>query len=169
MRKLKPEDYRILFELMKNARISDRNLAKLLGTSQPTVSRKRAFLEKELLEGYTAVPKWDKMGFEILAVILVRSPLKFASEKERRDAIDKSHKWLSKQPNVIMASECRGMGMTGVMISLHKNYSEFDEFMNNHRQQLGDLLEEVQTIVVNLSGKGVNRPLHLKYLAEGIK
>jgi DNA-binding Lrp family transcriptional regulator len=61
MRKLKPEDYRILFELMKNARISDRQLAKMLGISQPTVSRKRAFLEKELFDGYTVFPKWEKL------------------------------------------------------------------------------------------------------------
>ena len=166
MKKQKPLDWKILSELMKNARISDRKLAKILGVSQPTVSRRRSSLEGELIDGYTAIPKWDKVGFEILALIMVKARLKFASDKERKDAIGRSAEWLSKQSNVIMASECRGMGMTGVMISLHKNYAEFDDFMNRHRQSLGDLLEDVQAIIVNLSGKGVYRSLHLKYLTE---
>jgi DNA-binding Lrp family transcriptional regulator len=166
MKELKPLDKKILFELMKNSRISDRMLAKILGVSQPTVSRRRVFLERELIDGYTAIPKWDKFGYEILAVILVKAQLKFAPEEERKDAIDRSNRWLSKQPNVIFGSECRGMGMTGIMICLHKNYADFDKFMNQHRQQLGDLFEDVQTFVVNLAGKSVYRPFHLKYLAE---
>ncbi len=166
MRELKPLDRKILFELMKNARTSDRMLAKNLGLSQPTVSRRRVFLERELIDGYAAIPKWSKFGYEILAVILVKAQLKFASEKERNDAVDRATKWLSKQSNVIFGSECRGMGMTGIMICLHKNYAEFDEFMNQHRQQLGDLFEDVQTFVVNLTGKSVYRPFHFKYLAE---
>ncbi|MGD8505427.1 MAG: Lrp/AsnC family transcriptional regulator [Candidatus Bathyarchaeota archaeon] len=166
MRELKPIDKRILSELMKNARLSDRKLAKILGVSQATVSRRRAFLEKEFIDGYTAIPKWDKLGYEILSIILVKAPLKFASEEERNNAFNASMEWLSKQHNVIMGSECRGMGMTGMMISLHKSYAEFDEFMNNHRKQLGSILEDVQTIVVNLSGKAVYRPLGLEYLAQ---
>ncbi len=74
--------------------------------------------------------------------------------------------WLAKQPNVIMGSECRGMGMTGVMISLHKIYPDLDEFLTQHSEQLADFLEDAQTIVVNLSKKAVYRPLNFKYLAK---
>lgn len=56
--------------------------------------------------------------------------------------------------------------MTGMMISLHKSYADFDEFLNAHREQLGDFLEDVETVVVNLTGKAVYRPLHFKYLAQ---
>ncbi len=75
--------------------------------------------------------------------------------------------WLARQPNVLMGSGCRGLGMTGMMISIHKSYAELDKFLTNHQAQLGDLLEEIQTVIVNLSGDAVYRPLHLKYLAEG--
>ena len=166
MRKLKPLDKKILFELMKNARVSDRKMAKILNVSQATISRRRASLERELIDGYTAIPKWDKLGYAILAVTLVKTPLGFASHEKMKDATNRSMKWLAKQPSVIMGSVCRGMGMTGMMISLHKTYADFDEFLNNHREQLGDLLEDVQTIIVNLSGKWVNRPFHLKYLTK---
>jgi len=166
MKSLKPIDRRILSELMKNARISDRKMARILGVSQATISRRRAALERELVDGYTAIPNWDKLGYEILAITLVKTPHRFASDQQRKEAANRSMKWLAEQPNVIMGSGCRGMGMTGMMISLHKSYADFDKFLDTHREQLGDLLEDVQTIVVNLTGKGVYRPLHLKYLAQ---
>ncbi len=166
MSKLKDIDYKILFELMKNSKISDRRLAKQLGVSQPTVTRRRARLERELIDGYTAIPKWEKLGYEILAVTLVKSPLKFGSQEMIKDAYEKSMRWLEKQPNVFFGGSCMGMGMTGLMFSLHKNYTALDEFLADHRQQLGEILEEVNTIIVNLRGQRVFRPLSLKYLAE---
>ena len=47
VRMLKKIDYRILAELMKNSRLSDRELAKRMRVSQPTVSRIRTQLEKD--------------------------------------------------------------------------------------------------------------------------
>jgi len=103
--------YRIVSELMKNARMSDRQLAKMLGISQPTVSRKRAFLEKDPIEGYTAIPKWEKLGYEIFAVKLFKIKSVVAT-KERYSAVRKKGlDWLMSQPNVIMAGSCRGTGM----------------------------------------------------------
>lgn len=93
MRELRPLDSKILLELMKNARISDRKLAKILDVSQATISRRRAFLERELIDGYTTIPKWDKLGYAILAVTLVKSPLRFASNQKMKDATDRSRKW----------------------------------------------------------------------------
>ncbi len=166
MTKLNDIDFKILFELMKNSKISDRALAKIVGVSQPTVTRRRAKLEGEVIDSYTAIPKWDKLGYEIIAITLVKSPLKFASNEKRKSAVTRSMEWLMKQPNVIMGSECRGMGMTGIIISTHKTYADLDEFLSNHRNHLGDLLEDVQTIILNLSGKTYYRPLNFKYLAE---
>ena len=60
MKELKQIDYKLLFELMKNSHRSDRQLAKALGVSQPTVTRRRAILEKDYIEGYTVIPKFGK-------------------------------------------------------------------------------------------------------------
>lgn len=166
MSDLKDIDLEILSELMKNSRLSDRKLAKKIGSSQPTVTRKRMRLEKEFIDGYTTIPKWGKLGFKILAITLVKAPLKLGSEETMRNSIEKSMRWLAKQPNIIFGGECRGMGMTGIMISIHKNYGALDEFLTSHRQHLGNLLEDVQTIIVNLAGKAIYRPFHTKYLTE---
>lgn len=168
MTKVKNLDLRILAELMKNSKISDRKLADMIGVSQPTVTRRRARLEREVIDGYTMMPKWEKLGYEILAITLVKTPLHAGSDGSIKGVIEKALKWLEKQPNVIFGGECRGMGKTGVMFSLHKNYAALDDFLTNHRQQLGSLLESVDTIIVNLAGKSVYRPLNIKYLADHI-
>jgi len=82
MVELKPSDYKLLLELMKDSKRSDRQLAKVLGISQPTVTRKRGFLEKELIDGYTAIPKWDKLGYEIFAITLVKIKPAIASREK---------------------------------------------------------------------------------------
>ncbi len=166
MRKLKPEDYKILFELMKNARISDRQLAKMIGVSQPTVSRKRASLEKELIEGYTAIPKWEKLGYEIFAITFFKTKSVVATKERYSTVRKKGLDWLMSQPNVIMAGACRGMGMDAFNLSLHKSYSDYDDWFRDIRLELGDLIDDVQSVLVNLRGKELLKPLHFKYIAE---
>ena len=116
MENLKPIDYEILWELVKNSRRSDRELAKVLGISQPTVTRRRTVLEKELIDGYTAIPKWEKLGYEILAITFVKIKSQIASKKEYEITRKKGLDWLMGQPNIIMAGACRGPGADSFMI-----------------------------------------------------
>jgi len=46
---------KLLFALIKNSKRSDRDLAKTLGFSQPTVTRLRQTLEKEAVKQYTLI------------------------------------------------------------------------------------------------------------------
>ncbi len=165
---LKDIDIKILSELMRNSRLSDRQLAKKIRVSQPTVTRRRTRLEKQFIDGYTALPIWRKLGFEILAFTLVKSPPKIGSDESEKDAYKKSLEWLEKQPNVIFGAGCRGMGMSGIMLSIHKNYADLDRFLTNHRQKLGPILEDVQTIIVNLAGRAIHRPFHPKHITEAL-
>jgi len=66
-RKLKGKMLKLISELIKNSRRSDREIAKTIGVSQPTVSRLIKKLEKERLLDYTSTPDLRKLGFEILA------------------------------------------------------------------------------------------------------
>lgn len=50
---------RLLREMLKNSKRSDREIAKSLEVSQPTVTRTRARLEKEYLETYTVIPDFQ--------------------------------------------------------------------------------------------------------------
>jgi DNA-binding Lrp family transcriptional regulator len=166
MKELKPLDYRLLSELIKNSRRSDRELAKAIGVSQPTITRRRALMEKELIDGYTAIPKWDKLGYELFAITLVKIRAAIASEEKYDETRKKGFGWLAKQPCIIMSGACRGMGFDSFMISIHKSYTDYDEFLRNHRLKLGDFVEDVQSIFVNLSGEEILKTLSFRCLFE---
>ena len=166
MTKLTPVDYKLLLELMKGAKRSDTELAKLLDISQPTVTRRRSIIERELIDGYTAIPKWEKLGYAILAIIFHKTKPILGLEDRYEEIYEKGKKWLMEQPNILMGGGCRGMGMDSFIISVHKSYSDFNNFMYDHKRKFGDLIEDVQAVLVDLGGREVLKPLHLKYFAE---
>ena len=168
MGELKSIDYKLLGELLKNSRRSDRELAKVLGTSQPTVTRRRANIEKNFIDGYTAIPKWEKIGFEIVAFTFVRHNIKYAKPEVREAAFRKVDDWLMKQANVVLAIGGQGMGWDAIFISIHRNYSDFTEFINKHNSELSEFLIDSQSFIANYNPTTVKKPFHLKYLAEMI-
>ena len=166
MAKLKTVDHKLLWELMKNSRRSDRELAKVLGTSQPTVSRRRMIIEKSFIDGYTAIPKWEKIGFELVAFTFVKHKIKYAKPEVREAGFKKVEEWMMKQPNVILAIDGQGMGWDGVCVSFHKSYSDFTEFMRKHNSELSDLLIDSQTFIADINPTTIRKPFHLKYLEK---
>jgi DNA-binding Lrp family transcriptional regulator len=166
MEKLKTIDYELLWELMKDSRRSDRQLAKVLGTSQPTVTRRRANLERGFLEGYTAIPKWEKIGFELVVFSFVKQKMKYAKPEVREEALRKVEDWMMKQPNVVLAIGGQGMGWDGIFVSFHKSYSDFAEFMRKHNSELSDLLIDCQSFIADINPATIRKPFHLKYLAK---
>ena len=137
-----------------------------LGASQPTVSRRRVNLEKSFLEGYTAIPKWWKIGFELVAFNFVKHKIKYAKPEVRKEAFKKVEAWMMKQPNVILAIDGQGMGWDGVCVSFHKSYSDFAEFVRKHNSDLSDLLIETQSFIADINPTTIRKPFHLKYLEK---
>jgi len=151
---------------MKNPRRSDRQLAKAVKSSQPTVTRRRIKLEKNFIEGYTVLPIWKKIGFELVAFTFVKSKIRYAKSEERERAIQKAREWLMKQPNVIFATEGYGMGWDGVCISLHKSYSDFAAFIRRHDSELSDLIVESQSFIADMNSTTIIKSFHFRYLAK---
>ena len=166
MKELKPIDYKLLFELMKNSHRSDRQLAKSLGVSQPTVTRRRARLEENFIEGYTIIPKFGKMGFELAAFTFLKGKLKQKTGQERDEALKKLNEWYMNQPNVLLVLDGRGMGWDAVCVSLHKSFSDFAEFTRVQDSELSDWIIESQTFHADLNPGIMIKPFHLKYLAK---
>ena len=166
MKELKPIDYKLLFELMKNSHRSDRQLAKALGVSQPTVTRRRSMLEKNYIEGYTIIPKFGKMGFEIAAFTFLKSKLKQKTGKEKDEALKKMKEWYMNQPNVVLVQDGRGMGWDAICISLHQSFSDFAAFIRAQDSELSEWIIESQTFHADLKPGIVIKPFNLKYLAK---
>jgi DNA-binding Lrp family transcriptional regulator len=166
MKDLKPIDYKLLFELMKDSHRSDRRLAKALGVSQPTVTRRRALLEENFIEGYTVIPKFGKIGYELAAFTFLKSKLKQKTGQEKEEALKNMKEWYLKQPNVILVADGRGMGWDAVCISLHENFTDYTKFIRAQDSELADFIVENQTFHADLKPGLIVKPFHLKYLAE---
>jgi DNA-binding Lrp family transcriptional regulator len=166
MKELKPIDYKLLFELMKNSHRSDRQLAKALGVSQPTVTRRRAMLEKNYIEGYTIIPKFGQIGFEIAAFTFLKSKLKQKTGKEKDETLKKMKEWYMNQPNVILVQDGRGMGWDAICISLHQSFSDFAAFIRAQDAELSEWIIESQTFHADLKPGIAIKPFNLKYLAK---
>jgi DNA-binding Lrp family transcriptional regulator len=166
MKELKPVDYKILWELIKNSRRSDRELAKVLGISQPTITRRRGRIEKELIEGYTAIPKWDKIGFELIAFTFIKGDRSYLNREKGNAIVSGAKDWLKKQPNVAFALAGEGLEWDGLIMSYHRNYSDYAEFKIKLDQDLADIIIESRSFITPINEKLIIKPLHFKYLAE---
>ncbi len=70
---------------MKNSHRSDRELAKAMGISQPTITRIRRKLEKEgYIKEYTIIPDFNKLGYEILAFTFIKLGQGFSEDDIRK-------------------------------------------------------------------------------------
>jgi DNA-binding Lrp family transcriptional regulator len=166
MDKLKPIDCKLLFELIKDSHRSDRQIAEAIRTSQPTVKRRRQILEKTIIQEYTVMPKIDKLGFEILAFTLVKSALKYATLEAKKTAVSKGQEWIMKQTNVIFAASGQGMGLDGLAVSLHKDYSDYRTFVQRMKSETVGMITEIESFITQAKPERVIKRLSLTYLAD---
>ena len=153
---------KLLRELLKNSKRSDRELAKVLEVSQPTITRARHNLEREgTIQDYTVVPDFKKMGFEIMVIGLV----KVRPEAITPESIAKAKAYAEKLPWAIYSAMGEGMGMNGVVISFHKNYTELHRRMNQFKVAWKDYLDNIEFFIIAL-GEGEYKRLSLTYLKD---
>lgn len=159
------EKQRLLLELIKNSRKSDREIAKTLKISQPTVTRKRALLEKEgYVREYTVIPNLEKMGYEIMAVSL----LTFSESKP--ELMEKAREWCKRQSSILFAEGGEGLGMHSVMVSVHKNYASYSRLITKLREDWQPNLKDVQSFLTSVSRKELAyKPFSFRYLEENLE
>jgi len=156
---MKKRSMNLLLELLKDSKRSDREIAKVLGVSQPTITRMRQRLVKGgAIKEFTVIPDFVRMGYEIMAI-------SFFKLKLNEKSVEKATKVTMSKPNIIFASSGHGMGKDAVMISLHRNYTDFSKFLRDLRLEGGDDLRDYNTMLISLKEEAV-KPLSLKYLAE---
>lgn len=154
----------LLLEYLKDSNRSDKQLAKTLGVSQPTVSRMRnKLLTEGIVRHFSAFPDFAKMGYEIMAFSCAKFNMEKIVEIKR-----KAEKWAQQNPEIIFTSRAQGMGMDAVAISIHKNYADYDAFIKRNRLLWGDLMVKSHQMLVDLKGE-ISKPLSLKYLADAEK
>ncbi len=152
----------LLHELIKGSRRSDRELAKLLKISQPTVTRKRTRLESEgYINEYTVIPNLVKMGYEIIAFTFL------AFTEAKVESLAKASEWGKRQSSIVFASDGEGLGMNSIIVSVHKNYASFSKLITDMRQDWQPNLKNVQSFILSMNRPELTvKPFSFKYLEK---
>lgn len=156
------EKITLLHELIKGSRRSDRELAKVLKISQPTITRKRTRLEQEgYIKEYTIIPDLAKMGYEIIAFTFL------AFAEARTELLEQAREWTRRQPNIVFASDGEGLGMNSIIVSVHKNYASFSKLITSLRQDWQPNLKDVQSFILSVNRPELSvKPFSFKYLEK---
>jgi len=151
---------KLLFELIKNSKRSDRDLAKTLSMSQPTVTRLRRALEKEAIKQYTIIPNLSYLGFDIIAFTCVRS-------REFIESLwDEGEKWAKMQPNVLFVSSGQGLDADGIMFSVHKDYADFVRFLQAFKKDWGKYIQDFKVFLISRKGSVILKDFSFNYIVD---
>jgi DNA-binding Lrp family transcriptional regulator len=169
-RQLKEVELRLIAELMKNSRRSDRELAKAVGTSQPTITRIKGRLEKEgYIREYTMIPDFAKIGFKLLTFTFVR--LKKTLNQEQIEKARKiAQETMKTGPfGVVMLERGIGLDSNGLFVAYHKDYSSYLKFIKWLKSFDFLDIESTQSFQVDLEDKVRYRPWTYSSLANLIE
>ena len=165
---MKETELRLVSELMKNSRRSDRQLARAIGVSQPTISRMIQKLEKQgIIKEYAMIPDFAKLGYGLLAVTFVKyrkdlTPEKLAEAEWK--LVDSARG--ENSPEVVIADRGIGLGYDAVFISYEKDYSAFTHLVDRIKVFKHLETTETQSFIIDLNDKLHYRSLTYSTLAN---
>ena len=163
---MKDVELKLVIELLKNSKRSDRELARAVGVSQPTLSRTREKLEKQnIIKEYTIIPDYSQLGFTLMSMTFTK--MKEGLSKETFDDLTKrARNVMSKHPSALILGNT-GMGCNAdyVAIAFHRDYSEYSEFMKDIRGFPNVNIDETRSFLIDLLNKNQFQPLSFHHLA----
>jgi len=159
---LKYIELKLLCQLLRNSRTSDRELARLIGVSQPTITRTRSKLEQQGVIEYGGVPNLGKLGFEILAFTFAKEK----SESERDVKVPNNKNFINNHPNLIFVSTGRSSFSDNIAVSVHKNYSDYARYMQEIRESWARNMTISDSFIISLTTDNILRTITFRYLAD---
>lgn len=143
MKDINTREKQVLLELFKNARISDQEMARKIGTSRPTILKIRKRLEQRYIKRYMAIVDFNDMGLEVIATTFFRWD-DFSKKKEMKAVFD----YIKRLPYVIRFCSGVGMGsMTMIIVSVHEDFREYELFYEKIQEEGGDNIREAQAFL----------------------
>ncbi len=165
-RGLRDIELKLISELLKNSRRSDRALAKSIGVSQTTIGRLIKKLWKEgFLKEYTVIPDFSRLGYEILALTFVKlkgTLVQDEIDKIRnivREGAERNHY------DIVTLNRGRGLGSDFLIVSFHKDYGSFTNY-GDFLRQYGFFEDIRDSFLISLLGERNHPPFTMSALAK---
>ncbi len=164
---LKDIERKLLSELLKNSRRSDRELAKAIGASQPTTTRLRTKLEREgHIKEYTVIPRFSKIGYHIMAFSFLKVASPISEETLERFKEILPEKLANNPYGIVLAKSCMGGTYDAVIVSFHPNYAFFDDFRLALKHNTYLNVVDLIVFLVNLDEENLFLPLTFSLLSN---
>jgi len=165
---VKNSELKLISELMKNSRRSDRELAKAIGVSQPTVSRLIRKLEKDgVIKEYTMIPDFAKLGYGLMSFLFVKVKRDRAEDLERSSKATAEEVQKNVFPDLLIEGGL-GMGFDGVNVTLHRNYSDYAKQANYAKTRSFLQADHTDSFLVDLRNPVHFRSLTLSLVADDL-
>jgi len=147
---MKNVELKLISELMKNSRRSDRELAKTIGVSQPTVSRLIKKLEERgIIKEYTMIPDFSKLGYGLLALTFASTRMDLTSEQIVKARHTSTEYVRNRLPQIVMYERLPIAGST-VTMSYHRTFSDYVEFTRVKNEISFVNVDSLQTYLIDL-------------------
>ncbi len=164
---MKDIELKLISELMKNSRRSDRELARVLRTSQPTVSRLLKKLEKQgIIKEYTMIPDFCKLGYQIMAFTFATfsralDKPELENLRQRTTKLDRDNPHAS-----LMAVNGAGLGKDKAFIAFYENYSAYLNAMTLAKQIPEMESSNIESFLIDLNDETHYKLLTLSAIAK---
>jgi DNA-binding Lrp family transcriptional regulator len=168
--RLKDVEIRIIVELMKNSRRSDREIARAVGVSQPTVSRTIAKLEKEgFIKEYTMIPDFKRLGYQIMGVTFIKAPETYRKEevatlRKTVTEVERTNPYAS-----LMAVNGINGRRNRMFVTLYRDYARYSEAMKLTKSLPYVHAQDLESFLVDLNDETNYRLLTLQQVARNIQ
>lgn len=163
---MKDVELKLLVELMKNSRRSDRELARAVGVSQPTISRTLKKLEEGgYIKEYTIIADYLQLGLALMSMTFTK--MKGPFTKEILDDMKKrARNTMSEHPSaLILGNTGVGCNADYVAVAFHRDYSDYSEFMKDIKEFPNVNIDETRSFIIDLTEKDQMQPLSFSHLA----
>lgn len=161
-------ELKLVSELLKNSKQSDRELAKSIGVSQPTITRTRIRLEKEgCVKEYTMIPDFTKLGYDLLALTFLKVKVTLTNDELEKIRVFTRERMEKTPNNLLMLERGAGLGYDAVIISIHESYSSYLELRDLLRQY-SFLERNIESFLISMKDKERYLPLTFKILARNM-
>ena len=166
---VKMVERKLIAELMKDSRRSDRELSKVIGVSQPTVSRMIKRLENGgYIREYTMLPDFRKLSYELVALTFLKLKRSLTSEEIEKARETAKEKLKETTFPILMLQRGMGLGYDGVLVGVYENYSSYTEHMNLLKTFPFLETSHMESFLINLNDTIQYRPLTLAMIAEHV-
>jgi len=140
---MRKREKQVLIELLKNCKMSDRQLAQKLNTSQSTITRTRKRLEKRIIKKYTAIPNFSELDINLASVTFGKC------DRSKKDIIECLECLADKYQRIIFTGEGEGMGKTCMIMSLHTDFTDFIKFKKQFKLWCKGIKDAIESFLIS--------------------